>query len=126
MLPLAKFFKNYIAIHFNHFIVLYFLPKTPHLLLTNYKIKGLVGSQNDAYIHLSVHKSLQYLATNLYTAMVNFNFFSLLVEEALKTQYRSTPGLKKRETCSRLWEFLVHSKSHPLRFQSGYYLLSNQ
>ena len=53
------------------YIVLYFLPKKSLLLPTYYEIRGLVGSQNGANIHMSVPTSLQYLATNLYTSVVD-------------------------------------------------------
>ena len=63
--------------------VLYFLPKRPLLLPTNYEIIGLVVSQNSANIYLSVPTSLQYLPTNLYKSVVDFVYFRRLVEEAL-------------------------------------------
>ena len=69
------------------YIVPYFLLKKSLLLPTNYEIRGLVGSQNGANIHMSVPKSLQYLPTNLYTSMVDFIFFWRLVESPLDSLY---------------------------------------
>ena len=66
------------------YIILYFfLPKRPLLLMTNCKIRSLVVSQNGSNIHSSVTTSLQYPATNLYTLVVDFIYFRLLVEPAL-------------------------------------------
>ena len=57
---------------------------------------GLVGSQNGAYTHLSVPKSLQYLTTNLYTLVVVFIYFHRLVEEALHADFMVESGSKKK------------------------------
>ena len=66
------------------YTVLYFLPKRAILLPTNDKITGLVGSQNGANIHWSVPTSLQDPAISLYTSVVDFLKFRLLVESPLK------------------------------------------
>ena len=68
---------------FRWYIVLYFLSKTPLLLLTNHKIRGLVGSQNGANIHSSMPTSLQDPAINLHTSVVDFIYFRRLVESPL-------------------------------------------
>ena len=65
------------------YTVLYFLQKKSILLPTNYKIRGLIVSQNGANIHKSVPLSLYYLPTNLYILVVDFVQFRRLVEEAL-------------------------------------------
>ena len=66
------------------YIVPYFLLKKSLLLPTYYEIRGLVGSQNGANIHMSVPQSLQYLPTNLYTSVVDFIYFRRLVESPLE------------------------------------------
>ena len=68
------------------YIVLYFLPKKPLLRPTNHKIRGIVGSQDSAYFHLSVPTCLCYLPTNLYTSVVDFIYVRRPVESALKAQ----------------------------------------
>ena len=50
----------------------------------NHKIKGLVGSQNGANIHLSVPTSLEDPGINLYTSVVDFIYFRRLMESPLK------------------------------------------
>ena len=80
MLLLTQFFSCGLI---RHYIVLYFLPKPPHLRPTNYEIRGLVDSQNGANIHSSVPTSLHYLATYLYTSVVDFIYVCHLVESAL-------------------------------------------
>ena len=73
------------------YIVLYFLPKTSILLLTNDKIKGLIGSQDGANIPSSVPTSLHDPAINLYKSAVDFIYFRRLVEWALKSAARTAP-----------------------------------
>ena len=65
---------------------MFILPKTPHLLPTSYEIKGLVGSQNGAYIHSSVSTSPYYLPTNLYKSVVDFTYFRWLVKSPLELE----------------------------------------
>ena len=62
-----------------------FLPKSPLLLPTYHKMRGLVSSQNSANIHSLVPISLQDPAINLYTSVVDFIYFRCLVESALYT-----------------------------------------
>ena len=51
-------------------------PKKKSLLLpTKSEIKGLVVCPNGANIHLSVPRSLQYPAMNLYTLVVDYTYF---------------------------------------------------
>ena len=56
------------------------------LLPINYKIKGLVGSQNSTNIHRSVPIRLQDPAINLYTSVVDFIHVHRLVESAFKLE----------------------------------------
>ena len=80
------------------YIVLYFLPKKSFLLPTYYGIRGLVGSQNGANIHLSVPTSLQDPAINLYMSVVDFIYFCRLVESPL--QVLSVPATPQMGTQS--------------------------
>ena len=70
--------------------VLYFLPKTPHLLATKYKIRPLVVRQNGSNIHWSVPTSLDYLPTYLYTSVADFIHVRRLVESALNSHFYNT------------------------------------
>ena len=63
-----------------------FLPIRSHLLPTNHKIRGLVGSQNGTNIHSSVPISLQDPVINLYTLVVDFIYFHRPVEEAILSE----------------------------------------
>ena len=65
------------------YIVLYFLPKNSILLPTNDKITGLICSQNGANNHWSVPTIPQDPAINLYTSVVDFDYFCRLVESPL-------------------------------------------
>ena len=67
------------------YIVLYFLPKASIPLPTNDEITGIICSQNDANIHWSVPTSPQDPGINLYTSVVDFNYFCRLVESPLQT-----------------------------------------
>ena len=70
---------------FRRHTVLYFLPKTPHLLPTKYKIRPLVVRQNGANIHWSVPTSLHYLPTNLYTSVVDLIYVRRPMESPLQS-----------------------------------------
>ena len=60
------------------YIVLYVLPKKSFHLPNFNEIRGLVGSQNGANMHLST--SLQDPAINLYTSIVHLIYFRRLSE----------------------------------------------
>ena len=66
------------------YIVLYFLPKTPHLLPTNGKITRLVSSQNDANIPSLVPIWCLHSATNPSWSAAEFLLFRRPVEWALE------------------------------------------
>ena len=68
---------------FRRYIVLYFLPKKTLFLPTNIGIQKFVGRQNDANVHSWVPKSLEHLAMNLYTWVVDFIYIHRLVEPGL-------------------------------------------
>ena len=86
---MARFY-SYLVIYLVAILYCTFLPKRPLLLPTNHKIRGLVSSQNCANIRTSMPISLQDLAINLYTSVVDFIYFRRPVEEALNVGLAST------------------------------------
>ena len=59
---------------FRRYIVLYLLPKKTLFLPTNIGKLTFVGHHNDANLHSPVPKSLQHLAMNLCTSVVDFTY----------------------------------------------------
>ena len=65
------------------YVVLYILQKKTLVPTMNIEKQMFVGRQKDANVYLSMPTSRHYLATNLYTSVVDFIHFRRLVESLL-------------------------------------------